>query len=58
MTQLSLKTKFDYDLEEIKERFFKYSYDYKNKAYNLLPLKNGPILIYTTNNINILNNNL
>ena len=58
MTQLSLKTKFDYDLEETKERFFKYSYDYKNKAYNLLPLKNGPILIYTTNNINILNNNL
>ena len=55
MTQLSLKTKIDYELEE---KDFGYGFDYKNTAYNLLLLKNGSILIYTNNNIIILNNNL
>ena len=55
MSQLSLKTVIDYDLED---NTFDYSFNYKNPAYNILQLSNGSILIYTNNNIYILNNNL
>jgi len=53
MDQLSLKTIIDYGLEEFND-----SFNYNNPVYNLLLLKNGSILIYTTNNIIILNNSL
>ena len=55
MSQLSLKTVIDYDLED---NTFDYSFNYKNPAYNILQLNNGSILIYTNNNVIILNNNL
>ena len=55
MSQLSLKTVIDYDLED---NTFESSFNYKNPAYNILQLNNGSILIYTNNNVIILNNNL
>jgi len=53
MAQLSLKTIIDYGLEAFND-----SLDYNNPIYNLLLLKNGSILIYTTNNIIISNKSL
>jgi len=57
MAQLSLKTIIDYKYEGNLYKF-SYGFDYKETVYNLLPLKNGSILIYTFKNIIILNNNL
>lgn len=53
MTQLYLRTIIDYNSENDG-----FDFDYKSTEYNILQLKNNSILIYTTNIVTILHNNL
>ena len=55
MTNLSLKTKIEFDH---KEDTIWGSFDYNNKVYNPIQLKDGTILIYTNEDITIFSKNL